>query len=59
MNRDEEIVHLWKNELMTLSAIGKRFGLTRERVRQIVSKKRTQNVPNIRTTGNGEDNDAA
>jgi|TARA_R110002110_G_scaffold1339_4_gene5597 DNA-directed RNA polymerase sigma subunit (sigma70/sigma32) len=59
MERDEEILRLWKEELMTLSAIGKKYGLTRERVRQIVAKQRAKNVSDIRTAGNGKNDDAS
>lgn len=34
--RDEEILRYWNEEALTLEAIAEKFGLTRERVRQIV-----------------------
>jgi DNA-directed RNA polymerase sigma subunit (sigma70/sigma32) len=48
---------------MTLTAIGKRMGLSRERVRQIIKKvednpKDYGNVQNLRTTGNRKNNNA-
>jgi DNA-directed RNA polymerase sigma subunit (sigma70/sigma32) len=58
MERDAEMLRLWKEELMTLSAIGRKYGLSRERVRQIVNKQRTKNVQDIRASRNGEDHDA-
>jgi len=58
MKRDAEILRLWKEELMTLAAIGRKYGLSRERVRVIVAKQRAKNVSNIRTSGNGENNNA-
>lgn len=58
MERDAEMLRLWKEELMTLSAIGRKYGLSRERVRQIVKKQRTKNVQDIRASRNGEDHDA-
>lgn len=36
LDRDRKIYDMRVNQLMTLTAISKRFGLTRERVRQIV-----------------------
>lgn len=36
--RDREIVNAWESEITTLDALGKKFGLTRERVRQILKK---------------------
>ena len=34
--RDETILNLWNDEVLTLEAIAKRFDLTRERIRQIL-----------------------
>jgi DNA-directed RNA polymerase sigma subunit (sigma70/sigma32) len=45
---------------MTLTAIGKKYGVTRERVRVIVNKIEEQNankdIQDIRTSGDGENN---
>jgi DNA-directed RNA polymerase sigma subunit (sigma70/sigma32) len=38
--RDEEIWRMHTKLLMTLTAIGKKMGLSRERVRQIIEKKK-------------------
>jgi DNA-directed RNA polymerase sigma subunit (sigma70/sigma32) len=38
--RDEEIWRMHTELLMTLTAIGKKMGLSRERVRQIIEKKK-------------------
>ena len=58
--RNLEMHRLRKERAMTLTAIGKRYGLTRERVRVIVNKVVEQNankdIQDIRTTGNREDN---
>ena len=35
--RDETILNLWNEEVLTLEAIAKRFDLTRERIRQILA----------------------
>jgi len=35
--REETILNLWNEEILTLEAIGKRFDLTRERVRQVIA----------------------
>jgi len=34
--RNREIFNLWFHKRMTFAAIGKRYGLSRERIRQIV-----------------------
>jgi DNA-directed RNA polymerase specialized sigma subunit len=58
--RNNEMYDLRKNREMTLTAIGKKYGLTRERVRVIVNKIAERNadkdIQDIRPTGNREDN---
>ena len=60
--RNNEIYSLRKNKLMTLTAIGKIYGLTRERIRVIVNKVEETNagkdIQDIRPTGDREDNTA-
>jgi hypothetical protein len=60
--RNTRIYELRKNKLMTLTAIGKMYGLTRERIRVIVNKVEETNagkdIQDIRPTGNREDNNA-
>ena len=60
--RNNEIYSLRKNNLMTLTAIGKIYGLTRERIRVIVNKVEETNagkdIQDIRPTGDREDNNA-
>ena len=60
--RNNEIYSLRKNKLMTLTAIGKIYGLTRERIRVIVNKVEETNagkdIQDIRPTGDREDNNA-
>ena len=57
--RNNEIYSLRTDKLMTLTAIGKMYGLTRERIRVIVKKIDEQNenkdIQDIRPTGDGED----
>ena len=57
--RNNEIYSLRKNKLMTLTAIGKIYGLTRERIRVIVNKVEETNagkdIQEIRPTRDGED----
>jgi len=57
--RNNEIYSLRTDKLMTLTAIGKMYGLTRERIRVIVKKIDEQNenkdIQDIRTTRDGED----
>jgi len=59
--RNKTMYEMYVKEYRTLTAIGKKFGLTKERVRQIVNKykKRISDVQDIRTAGNREDNDTA
>jgi|DEB0MinimDraft_10_1074344.scaffolds.fasta_scaffold22275_4 transcriptional antiterminator len=61
--RDFQIYEMRTKYYMTLTAIGKRMGLSRERVRQIIKKvednpKDYGNVQNLRTTGNRKNNNA-
>lgn len=55
--RNKEIVRLIDEQKVTKTAIAKWFGITKQRVHQIYLRE-TGNVSNIRTPGNGEDNDA-
>jgi|TARA_R100000353_G_scaffold124497_1_gene88381 transcriptional regulator with XRE-family HTH domain len=63
--RNREIRRLRKEERMTLDAIGRRFGLSRERVRQIVRGieaimgEENGNVSDIRAAGDGENNNTS
>jgi len=59
--RNKTMYEMYVKEYRTLTAIGKKFGLTKERVRQIVNKykKRISDAQDIRTSGNRKDNDTA
>lgn len=46
--RNQEIFRMWTFELMTLEAIGQKFGITRERVRQILREAGADASKNIR-----------
>jgi len=58
--RNLEMHRLRTERAMTLTAIGKKYGVTRERVRVIVNKIEEQNanknIQDIRTSGDGENN---
>ena len=58
--RNREMHRLRTERAMTLTAIGKKYGVTRERVRVIVNKIEEQNankdIQDIRTSGDGENN---
>jgi DNA-directed RNA polymerase specialized sigma subunit len=54
--RNREIVRMIDEDLMTATAVGKWFNISKQRVSQIYNREK-QNVQNIRTTGNGQDND--
>ena len=60
LERNKEMHNLRKNRGMTLTAIGKKYGLSRERVRVIVNRIEELNadkdIQNIRATGYREDN---
>jgi len=55
--RAKDMYQMHVNEYRTLTAIGKRYGLTKERVRQIVNKYKEGlvDVQDIRTSGDRED----
>ena len=64
--RNREIRRLRRDERMTLEAIGKRFNLSRERVRQIVrgidailGKQENGDVSDFRTAGDRKNNDTS
>ncbi len=59
--RAETMYQMHVKEYRTLTAIGKKFGLTKERVRQIVNKHKRgiTDVQDIRTAGNRENNHAS
>ena len=44
VKRNQEIFNLWSKKHMTFTAIGLRYGLSRERIRQIVRKIEAENV---------------
>ena len=60
--RNREMHRLRTERAMTLTAIGKKYGVTRERVRVIVNKIEEENankdIQDIRPTGAREDNNA-
>tara|TARA_B100000902_G_scaffold381174_1_gene417374 strand:+ start:968 stop:1177 length:210 start_codon:yes stop_codon:yes gene_type:complete len=60
LERNKEMHNLRKHRGMTLTAIGKKYGLSRERVRVIVNKidelNANKDIQNIRATGYREDN---
>jgi DNA-directed RNA polymerase sigma subunit (sigma70/sigma32) len=63
-DRNFQIYEMRKKYYMTLTAIGKRMGLSRERVRQIVQHvednlKDYKNVQNLRASGNRKNNNAS
>ena len=59
--RDFEIFRLRKEQYLNLNVIGKRFGLSQERVRVIVNDLEEQgyNVKNFRAARNGENDQAS
>lgn len=57
ISRNQEIYEMWKLERRTMAAIARHFGLTRERVRQIIRRheRRQIDVSDFRTARNWED----
>ena len=58
-DRNKEIVRLIDEQKVTKTAIGKWFKISKQRVQQIYQEEKARNVQNIRTPGDGEDNNAS
>ncbi len=58
-DRNKEIVRLIDEQKVTKTAIGKWFKISKQRVQQIYQEEKARNVQNIRTSGDGEDNNAS
>lgn len=56
--RNREIVRMIDEQHMTATAVARWFNISKQRVSQIYNREKN-NVQNIRTTGNGENNDSA
>jgi len=56
--RNREIVRMIDKQHMTATAVARWFNISKQRVSQIYNREKN-NVQNIRTTGNGENNDSA
>ena len=54
--RNREIVRMIDEDLMTATAVAKWFNISKQRVSQIYNREK-QHVQNIRTAGDGQDND--
>ena len=57
--RNKEIVRLIDEQKVTQTAVAKWFGISKQRVQQIYQEEKARNVQDIRTTGDGEDNNAS
>ena len=57
--RNKEIVRLIDEQKVTKTAIGKWFKISKQRVQQIYQEEKARNVQNIRTSGDGKDNNAS
>lgn len=60
--RDRKMFALYTEHKMTLAAIGRLYGLSRERIRQIVGRIAYEegiNVQDLRTTGHRKNHNAA
>ena len=49
--RNAEIIQMIDNDLMTMTAVAKYFGISKQRVQQIYSREKGKDVQNIWTTG--------
>lgn len=58
-DRNKEIVRLIDEQRVTKTAIGKWFKISKQRVQQIYQEEKARNVQNIRTSGDGKDNNAS
>ena len=58
-DRNKEIVRLIDEQKVTKTAIGKWFKISKQRVQQIYKEEKARNVQNIRTSGDGKDNNAS
>ncbi|MEL0015281.1 MAG: hypothetical protein VW715_08700 [Rhodospirillales bacterium] len=58
-DRNKEIVRLIDEQKVTKTAIGKWFKISKQRVQQIYQEEKARNVQNIRTSGDGKDNNAS
>ena len=56
--RNREIVRMIDEQHMTATAVARWFNISKQRVSQIYNREKN-NVQNIRTTGDGENNDSA
>ena len=56
--RNAQIVRMIDDQKLTMTAVGKYFNISKQRVQQIYRKAK-QNVQDIRTPGNGQDNNAS
>ena len=56
--RNREIIRMIDEDLMTVTAVGKWFNISKQRVSQIYNREK-QNVQDIRTPGDGQDNDTS
>jgi DNA-directed RNA polymerase specialized sigma subunit len=54
--RNREIVRMIDEDLMTATAVAKWFNISKQRVSQIYNREK-QHVQDIRTPGDGQDND--
>ena len=57
--RNKEIVRLIDEQKVTQTAVAKWFKISKQRVQQIYQEEKARNVQDIRTTGDGEDNNAS
>ena len=57
--RNQEIVRLIDQQRMTKTAVAKRYNISKQRVQQIYKREKEKNVQDIRSTGDGQNNNAS
>ena len=57
--RNQEIVRLIDQQRMTKTAVAKRYNISKQRVQQIYKREKEKNVQDIRSTGNGQNDNAS
>lgn len=58
-DRNRDIVWMIDENRMTKTAVAKRYNISKQRVQQIYKREKEKNVQDIRSTGNGQDNNAS
>ena len=58
-DRNKDIVWMIDENRMTKTAVAKRYNISKQRVQQIYKREKEKNVQDIRSTGNGQNDNAS